>query len=303
MKKLIITGATGMIGMELLKVLSNNYHIIIVTRNINKAKNLTGNKFEYITWNEELKFIEAMENAHGVINLAGENIGKKRWTRNEKNKILTSRIYAGRVLSSVIDKTNNKPEIFIQASAIGYYTSHTDIEYTEKSKVATTSFIQKVCHQWENSTKENVKYNIRHVVIRIGLVMHKKNGVFKKVYNQFKLFAGGNLGDGNQWISWIHITDVVNAIKFIIENHNASGIYNIVSPQPVRYKQFAKLMANYQKRPLWFNIPGFLLMIIFGQMAKETILVSLKVKPESLIKLGYRFLYPNIKNVFENEIN
>ena len=133
--------------------------------------------------------------------------------------------------------------------------------------------------------------------------MHKKNGVFKKVYNQFKLFAGGNLGDGNQWISWIHITDVVNAIKFIIENHNASGIYNIVSPQPVRYKQFAKLMANYQKRPLWFNIPGFLLMIIFGQMAKETILVSLKVKPESLIKLGYRFLYPNIKNVFENEIN
>lgn len=300
MKHIVITGATGMIGKALCNHLHQKYKITVITRNIEKAEQILTSKYSYISWYDDNGILEALSSAWGIINLSGYSIGNRRWSTEVKSKILLSRINTGKKLTKAISTLKNKPSVFIQISASGYYTSDYKNEYSEAITCNSNSFLHKVCEKWEASTKEIKQQEIRYIVARLGMVLDKNQGVFPIIFSKLKFFIGAYFGNGQQWISWIHLEDTVRAITFLLENNINKGIYNLTSPTPVTNKEFYKMISKKFKKPLWFGVPGFVLRLIFGQMASETILSSQKVIPKRLLSAGFQFYYPNLSVVFEH---
>ncbi len=300
-KKLIITGATGFIGQQLSKELENEYEIIVFTRNIDKAKKILGENINFVYWDASSAddVIKHVDGAFAIINLAGENIGTRKWTGKNKVKILNSRISAGNVLSEAVKRTKNKPEVFIQPSAIGYYGFRAGDEYDEMSSVKAEGFLAEVARKWENSVNI-VDSGTRFIIIRLGIVLGKDGGLLKKILIPFNLFLGGYPGNGEQWISWVHITDVVRAISFLLKNNKASGIYNLTAPCPVQYKTLAENIGLLVKRPSWLKIPKAFLILFFGQRAKELLLANIRVSPKRLIAGQFKFTYNNIREALDN---
>ena len=300
MNKIVITGATGLIGSALIRQLAGMYDIVVITRDKEKACNELGTDNLYVAWNEPEELVYAVTGAKAVINLAGENIGVKRWTKNQKNKISASRSFAGKKLKEAINRSLIKPELFIQMSAVNYYTSNQEKEYTESDTCTNSSFLHKVVKKWESSANYVSKQGIRHIIVRCGIVLDKNSQALRKLILPFRLFAGGPVGTGNQWVSWIHIEDVINAIMFLMENKKAHGIYNLVSPSPLTNSTFGKQIAKTLKRPYWFKVPSFVLKLMFGQMAEETILSSQKVIPDRLLREGFKFNFNTIETSLNN---
>lgn len=300
-KRIIITGATGFIGKELVTQLKDHYDILILSRNTEKAKKIFFDDIEIVYWDGTStgQIIRYLDKSFGIINLAGENIGNRRWTKKQKELIINSRSEIGTALCAAIQKTNDKPEVFIQASAIGYYGYTGENIIDEMTSVNPDGFLAEVSRQWEESTNK-INSGIRHIIIRMGIVLGKDGGILKKIILPFRLFLGGYPGDGNQWISWIHIKDVVNAILFILENRHLSGIYNLTSPNPVQYKYLTKVIGKTIKRPSWISVPKIILMLFFGQRAKELLFGSIKIYPKHLIIDGYKFSYDTIDNALKN---
>jgi len=294
-KKLVITGATGMIGQALCNRLKDDYQLIIITRDIEHAFSILGKEYIYVNWNDSDEIIKYLSGAYGVINLAGSNIGNKRWTKKTKNEIITSREKAGEILLKKIALSVSKPSVFIQASAIGYYDQSYRAEYNESDITTNNKFLQNVVKKWESSTKDVKKHNVRHVIARIGVVLDKKNGIFPKIYLPFRYYMGSVLGNGKQWMSWIHIDDVVNAFIFLLKKGETKGIYNLTSPTPVRQKELIQKISDISGKSAWLKIPSFILRLIFGEMADETILSSQKVLPKRLLNSGFGFQFETIQ--------
>jgi uncharacterized protein (TIGR01777 family) len=294
-KKIIITGATGFIGKVLVESLIDHYEIIVFSRDIEKAKKIFYDNIVIVYWDgtSSEQIIKYLDKSFGVINLAGENIGNRRWTKKQRKHIINSRVGIGAALSSAILKTNNKPEVLIQASAIGYYGYKGENIPDEMTAVYPVGFLAQVTRQWEESTNK-INSGIRYVILRMGIVLGKDGGILKRILLPFRLFLGGYPGNGKQWISWIHIKDVVNAILFILEDKHLSGIYNLTSPNPVQYKYLAKSIGKTIKKPSWISIPKIFLILFFGQRAKELLFGSIWVYPKRLITDGYKFSYETI---------
>ena len=287
-KKIIITGATGFIGKQLVASLKDQYDIVIFTQNIENAKKILGNSITavYCDQTSENDINSNVEGAYGIINLAGENIGSRRWTKKQKAKILDSRIRIGIILIEAIINADKKPEVFIQASAIGYYGY---------------GFLADVTRQWEKST-DTINSGIRHIILRLGIVLGKDGGILKRILLPFKYFLGGYPGKGQQWISWIHINDVVDVISFILENSHLSGVYNLTAPNPVQNKYLIKVIGKIIKRPSWLSIPAIILILFFGQRAKELLLESTRIYPKRLLADGYKFSYSTIDKALKDLI-
>lgn len=300
-KRLIITGATGFIGQQLYKKLENEYEILVFTRNIKKAKEILGESINSIYWdgNSINNITQYIDGVFAIINLAGENIGNRKWTKRQKDNILNSRIRPGNVLSEVIKRVKNKPEVFIQPSAVGYYGFNAGKENDEMTLIKARGFLAEVARKWENSVNI-VNSDTRFIIIRLGIVLGKGGGLLKKTLIPFKLFLGGYPGNGKQWISWVHIIDVVSAILFLLKNSRASGIYNLTAPNPVQYKFLAKNIALKTKRPSWLSIPKIILLLFYGQRAKELLLANIRVYPKRLIAGQYQFLFNNIEEALDN---
>ncbi|UCH13187.1 MAG: TIGR01777 family oxidoreductase [Bacteroidales bacterium] len=300
-KRLIITGATGFIGQHLYKKLKNEYEIIVFTRNIKNARKILGEDINSVYWDTSLAdtIIKHVDGAFAVINLAGKNIGNRKWTGKNKANILSSRIRAGNVLSEAIKKAKNKPEVFIQASAIGYYGFNTGDEYDEMTSLEAGGFLAEVARKWESSVNI-VNSGTRFIIIRLGIVLGKNGGLLDRILFPFKFFLGGYPGCGKQWVSWVHITDVVSAISFLLKNNKASGIYNITAPGPVQYKTLAKNIGLLIKRPSWMKIPKAILILFFGQRAKELLLSNIRVYPKRLIAGQFKFTYNNIREALDS---
>ena len=289
MKKILIAGGTGLIGKALTScLLKQKNHITIVTRQ-EKLIGQDGRNLEYINNISERNFDYDI-----VINLTGETIAQ-RWSESVKKRITDSRINSTKEIIKAIKNSPNKPELFINSSAIGIYGISADLEFNENSKPKNLGiFSQNLCQQIEKESAE-IDPQTRLVILRTGVVISKEGGFLKKMLLPFQLGLGGKIGSGEQFLSWIHIDDVVNSINFIITTPELSGAINLSAPNPTTNYDFAKKLAKKLKRPCLFHMPEFIAKLAFGKMGEELILSGQKVTPKKLIESGYHFKYNSIE--------
>ncbi len=298
MKKILLSGSTGFVGSNLIKSLEKSGYEVYKLTLVN-----SGLKNE-ICWKPEASLIEKEKipkNISAVINLAGENISEGRWTENKKNEILKSRICSTRFLHDIIRESKNSPDVWINASATGYYGDSKDKINTEESPEG-KSFLSNVCKKWENEALKTEDVAKRVIILRFGVILDKNGGALKKMLPIFELGLGGKLGTGNQYFPWISLQDVINIIEFFLLN-NLSGVFNTVSPDIVTNKEFTKSLASSLKRPAILPVPEKVLKLLFGQMAEETLLMSTKASSEKLKSEGYKFSCPLLKEFFELTFN
>lgn len=286
--RVVIAGGSGFIGNALTeKLIQEGHEVYILTRNLKETKK----KVTYIEWlTEKSKPEEHLDNIDVFINLAGESIGDSRWSAERKKRILKSRIHATRASIQLLKKLPQKPGVFINASAIGYYGSSLTETFTETSNSAEENFLSKVTKEWEQEAHSANELGIRTVLARIGLVLDKNAGALPKMVLPYKLFAGGNLGSGEQWYSWIHLDDLISLFLFAIHNQNIRGPLNVVAPNPLRMKDFGKELGRVLNKPHWLPAPGFALKTLLGEMS-VLLLEGQKVIPEKAIQHDFTFKF------------
>lgn len=296
--KILITGATGLVGKKLLEklILSGYDNLRILTRNKKRSKKKLSYPLEIFEWNPEESTIEqgALKGVDVIVHLAGENIASSRWTKNKKRKIINSRILSTRLLINEIKKLDTKPKKLISSSAIGIYGPNNKNIITTKSKLG-NDFLAKVCKCWEKELSKVQGPSIATHSIRTGIVLSLEGGALSKMLPAFNLGIAGKLGSGNQYMSWIHIDDLVGQILFLIENKGQSKVYNGTAPHPVTNKQFTKNLGNILNRFTLFPVPAFILKLALGELS-TILLTGQKVMPINFLKEGYRFKFPTLQD-------
>ena len=308
--RIVITGGTGLIGRALIDTLADDHHeVIVLSRNPDKHTSLLRDSVKLIRWDAKSisGWVEYIDGCNAVINLAGENIAgynffdllTKRLDDPQKEKIRQSRLNTGKALVEAIELAKVKPSVLVQASAVGYYGDRKNEELTEES-LPGSDFFAYICQEWESSTIEVEKLGVRRVIIRTaGVVLSTHGGSLPFMSLPFKLYVGGPIGNGQQWFSWIHITDEVNAIKYLIDSITASGPYNLAAPELVSNRDFSITLGKTMDRPSAIPLPIFALKIIFGQKS-DILFASQRQMPERLLKSGYKFLYPNLSQALQD---
>lgn len=310
---ILVSGATGYIGRNLCrKLLDEKHNLIILTRDKTKAQSLFGKDIRSIDWsdlNSELRSLTSENQIDCIINLAGEPIAEHRWNKKTKDKIIGSRINTTKALvnfikiqSSELRTLSSEPRIkvLINASAIGYYGNNPDIELQENSPSG-NDFLAELCKQWEAEALEAEKYGVRVVTIRTGVVLGTE-GALKRMLLPYRFYVGGPVGTGRQWLSWVHIEDLVNIYHYAINEDKIKGPVNATSPNPVTMKEFCQVLGKVMHKPSWFRVPSFILKLVFGEMA-DVLLSSQKVIPSKLINSNFRFQFPSLSDALKEIIN
>lgn len=297
--RVVITGAAGFIGAALCSRLTGGYEIVALSRNPAKAEQKLGGSARVVHWDARSGggWEREIDGAVAVVNLAGENVGSGRWTKAKKARILDSRIDSANALVEAVGRAEKKPQIFMQASAIGYYGPRAD-EPLDETSPAGSGFLSSVCQQVENAARHIEQTGIRYVAIRTGVVLGLTGGALPRMILPFRFFLGGHPGPGSQWLSWISLEDETAAIEFLIKNENLTGPFNLTAPNPVTAKQFAKTLGRTLKRPAWLPIPTFALKLLLGQMAKELLLTGQRVLPTRLTEAGFEFKHQDLQTIF-----
>jgi uncharacterized protein (TIGR01777 family) len=293
-RRILLTGATGFIGRALVAELdAAGYETIILTRDPRKAPPSAGSGSRYVKWDGRTAegWGRLAEGARAIVNLAGDNLAEGRWTRAKKARILASRTSAGAAVVEAVRSAGTKPRVIIQASAVGFYGSRGDEELDENS-AGGSGFLAEVVRSWEASTEEVETLGVRRVVIRSGLVLGRTGGAFPPLARPFRFFAGGPLGSGRQWLSWIHLADEVRAIRFLLEREHLAGVFNLTSPAPSPERDLCRELGKAMGRPCWLPVPAVLLRLLFGEKARETLLCSQRIRPRRLRAAGFEFLFP-----------
>jgi len=298
--KVLVTGATGLVGKKLVAALINKGHLVtITTRDESKAKTIFNNQVKIVTWsdyNSPLP-VEALNGVDSVIHLMGENIGAKRWSKKQKEILRDSRIKSAKNIIQTLVTNKLKLKSFITSSAIGIYPVNLQDKLIETSPNA-SNFLATLCAEWERSS-QNSDVVERHVAIRTGVVLGEKEGAMAKLLPLFKLFLGGPIGDGTQMMSWVHVDDLVNIYIEALENDSLQGAVNAVSPNAVDNFTFSKALADSLHRPSLLLTPALPLKIILGEMS-TVVLDSQYVYPDRLVKHGFKFNYADINDAFRN---
>jgi uncharacterized protein (TIGR01777 family) len=286
--RVLVSGSSGPIGSALLpKLREHGYEVVRLVRGAPSRQDQIG-------WNP----LQALDPAtvsgfHAVIHLAGESI-VGRWTDAKKRRIHESRAEGTRNLSNALARTTIKPTVLVSASAIGFYGSRGD-EILREDSSSGQDFLAAVCRDWEANTQPAVQAGIRTVQTRFGLILSRDGGALPKMLPPFRMGAGGNMGNGRQWWSWIHIDDVARGILHVINNAGLQGPANFVAPNPVTNSEFTQALAGVLHRPALFPMPAFAARLLFGQMADELLLASQRVEPAKLANSGYRFEYSDVR--------
>lgn len=295
--KILLFGGTGNIGKKLAKVLTEKGHLAInVSRDKTKSKAILPFIYDHLNIDNTKEIRMAIASADVVINLAGFPVSEK-WTKNNKKLIYDSRIQITRKIVELINSSETKPKKFISCSAIGIYGNGREQLLTIDSPEG-VGFLANVCIDWEEEAKK-LDESVLLIIPRIGIVLDKYSGALHKMVKPYKFFVGGMLGDGRQWMSWIHIEDLVNLFIEFIETDNYQGVLNAVSPNPVRNSTFSKILAKVLKRPNIFIVPKFVLRILFGE-SSSMLLYSQKVFPEKLIQNDFEFKFPELENALKD---
>ena len=289
--KILISGSHGLVGKALTKSLTNDsYEVIRLVRR--KPSNASE-----IEWHPDEGRIlsEGLERLEAVVHLAGESIASGRWTDEKKRAIRDSRVKGTSLLSESLARLSAPPSVFISASAIGYYGDRGDELLTETSRPG-DDFLAGVCVEWENATRPAGEKGIRTVNARFGIILDETEGALAKMLTPFRMGIGGRVGDGKQWMSWVALDDVVNALKFLIADISTNGPVNFVSPNPVTNREFTKTLGRVLSRPTFFPVPEFGARLAFGEMADALLLSSQRVKPAVLEQKGFQFGWPSLQS-------
>lgn len=293
--KVLISGSSGLVGSALAESLANDGHTVgRLLRPQSPREAATGAHGVAMRWNPTTGELDGgAAGADAVVNLAGVSVASGRWTEERKNQLRASRVDTTRKLIDAIVKLTPPPRILLSTSAVGYYGDRGDEELTETS-VSGTGFLANLCRDWEAEASRVATLGMRLACMRFGTILARHGGALQRMLLPFKLGAGGRLGSGNQWMSWISLEDVVRAIRYLLENETARGAMNIVAPAPVRNREFTKELARAVHRPAIFPAPGFALRLALGEMADALLLSSQRVVPQRLQTLGYRFRHPDL---------
>ncbi|MFN8577642.1 MAG: TIGR01777 family oxidoreductase [Candidatus Sericytochromatia bacterium] len=299
---IFITGGTGLIGKILVKrLIERGDNVTVITRNKDKAKKFFYDKVNIIEGNiiQKGDWQNIIGNFDTIINLAGEPVASKRWTESEKQNIYDSRIKTTDNIVEAIKKSKNKPQNLINASAVGYYGFQADEREINETETSGKDFLSYLCRDWEDSARKVEKLGVRVVRLRIGIVLSENGGALEKMVAPFKLYAGGHIGDGKQWLPWIHIDDVINMILFILDNNKITGAVNITAPNPTTMKDFCKEMGKIINRPSWLPVPSIALKATFGEMS-DIITSGQKAIPQKVLSNGFKFEYEKIDKALKN---
>ena len=294
--KILIAGATGLIGSKLVPFLKEQGHqVVILTREQGQLDSGS------ISWNPESGFIDGskLEGFDAIINLAGENIADGRWTEEKKEKIYKSRVNLTRQLSEAIANLTKPPKVFINASATGYYGNKWDIIQTEDSPRG-VGFLADLCLKWEEATQVAEDRGIRVVKLRTGIVLSPQGGALGKMIPPFKMGMGGTLGGGAQYMSWITLEDLIRVIDFALTHDSIKGPINVVTPNPVSNADFTKALGKQLHRPTFMHMPEMVVKVMFGEMADEMLLSSTRAMPEKLTNAGFKFEYPMLEEALQH---
>ena len=284
----MITGCTGLVGSALIDGLFKNGHSI---QCLKRNKSPGAPKF----WDTDSLPQDPNNSFEAIVHLAGENVASGRWTKNKKEAILNSRLDGTRELIDYISLLENKPKVFLCASAVGYYGSRGNEILNESSSLG-VGFLAEVCRQWEKETQRLTDLGIRIVNLRFGMILSPNGGALEKMIPPFKAGLGGVIGGGDQHISWISIRDVVSIVDFIIKNESISGPVNIVSPIQTTNKELTKALGKVLGRPTLFKVPSSVARVIFGQMADEMLLTSCRATPQKLIQSDYQYVDTSLES-------
>jgi hypothetical protein len=290
-KRVLITGGTGLIGRALSASLAGDgYEVVVLSRNPVGAAGLPS-RVRVERWDARTAegWGGLVDGAHAVVNLAGEAIAAGRWTTERKSRIRESRLNAGRAVVQAIESAKRKPLVLVQASGVGYYGPCGEEEVSE-SAPAGQDYLARLAVEWEGSTAGVEAMGVRRAIIRTGVVLSRNGGALPRMMLPFRLFVGGRLGSGRQWLPWIHIADEVGAIRFLMENEKAKGAFNLSAPNAVTNADFSRLLGRKLRRPACVPTPAFLLRLLFGEMA-GMLLTGQKAVPRHLAQMGYAFRF------------
>jgi NAD dependent epimerase/dehydratase family enzyme len=316
-KRVVVTGATGLIGKALCKqLIAKGYQVVVFSRDPQKARDAVPGAAEYVAWQpaEHGAWASAIDGAYAVIHLAGASLFAKRWSRAYKREIVASREVGTRGLVSAMAQAQVKPQVFISSSAVGYYGPSGDRPLDE-SAPAGSDFLAQVCQIWEREGEKAEALGIRTVILRSGVVIGSSDGklpfpidlagaslsrpgvilktdegAFPLLMMPFRLFTGGPILPGTQWFAWVHIDDLVGILMLSLEDARARGPINATAPEPQTNRDFAKTLGRVMHRPAWLPVPGFAMKLLLGEMA-DMITTGQRVAPKKAMDLGYQFKY------------
>ncbi|HBX66340.1 MAG: TIGR01777 family protein [Balneola sp.] len=289
---ILITGGTGFIGDELRTLLLKEGHnLVIITRSPKKYEGESAKNLRFISWDEDLA--AEMGDIDAVINLAGENLFGQRWTDEVKKRIMDSRVQTTKKLVDAMREADKKPEVFVSASASGIYGNRGNDVLDESAEVA-DDFLAEVCKAWEAESQKATDLGVRVVNPRIGIVLEKGGGALEKMIPPFQFLVGGPIGSGNQYMSWVHRTDLCKALIFPLDNDELTGAYNVCSPNPATMNEFADTLGDIMNRPSLFRVPKFALDVVLGEAAKP-VTDSIRMQPKKLQVTGFEFHYEELE--------
>jgi len=301
--KVAIAGATGFVGSRLVERLHSEGHsVLVLARDSERARRVfpasAYPNLEIVAYTpaESGDWQTSIAGCDSVVNLAGVPIAEEKWTAARKQAILDSRKLTTAKLVEAIALANSKPSVLVSTSAIGYYGTSETAEFDETSP-AGDDFLAAVCQEWEAAAQPVKDMGTRLAILRFGIILGK-GGALAKMLPPFKLFAGGPIGTGKQWFSWIHRDDVINLILYALQNPQIEGVLNATAPNPVRMNEFCETLGAVLQRPSWLPVPAFALEFLLGDGAK-VVLEGQKVLPKGTLASGFQYQYPTLKLALE----
>ena len=296
----IITGGTGLIGRALGAALAaHGSEVVLLSRDPSRHRGLPGG-LRVLQWDARSAagWVQVADGAEAIINLAGENLAAGPWTSERMRRIRESRLLAGRAVVEAVQAASRKPAVVVQASAVGYYGPAADALLDESSPPG-SDFLARVCQDWEASTAAVEDWGVRRVVVRFGLVLSRRGGVLPKLLLPHRLYVGGPLGSGRQWLSWVHLADAVAALQFLLERASCRGAYNVTAPEPVTNATFNAVVGRLLRRPFLVPVPALLIRLALGRLA-DVLLTGQRVAPRRLLESGFTFRFPSLEGALRD---
>jgi len=274
--------------------------VLVLTRRPTSAQRLLGEQVKIVKWTPEYDpaWGETIEGYDAVINLAGSPIFGRRWTQKQKDLILESRTESTAGIIKAIRRADHWPDTLINASAIGYYGPHGD-EILDEDSPPGEDFLAEVCREWEEEVEDDDTESVRTVRVRFGLILGKGGGALREMVRPFKMSIGGPLGSGRQWMSWIHLDDLLNMLLWALDDPRVEGPLNGTAPNPVTNREFAQTLGRVLKRPSWLTTPAIALRLAYGEAA-DIILEGQRVIPKRVLEMGFTFQFELIEDALRD---
>lgn len=295
----LIAGGSGFIGNLFTRLLIKNGHQVWILSRSTARRPLPKGAVG-VDWDGETPagWGHLVEEMDVIVNLTGENLASGLWTAARKQRFLASRVKPGEAIVAAVSAARKRPKVLVQSSGIGYYGFSGDQPVSEDAPPG-QDYMAQLCVQWENSTREVEDLGVRRVILRTSPVFARENVILRMYLLPFRLFVGGPLGSGRQWVPWIHYADQIGAMLHLIQNDQCRGPYNLVAPQVLRYADFGRTIARVLRRPYWFPVPAYALRLALGEMS-QMVLEGQQAKCNRLLECGYAFKFPELAGALEN---